>query len=79
MTNRKYYASQSPRGFANEIEVHAFSSVAARNAWVAEHEDDGDVNSAQCGAHAITSKCARKIVGYRGDAATRSYNTIVMH
>lgn len=69
-----YYAAQSPRGFANEIAVHSFATRRARDAWVAEHEDDGDVNSAACGAYAITAKQARKTLSYRGDAATQSYN-----
>lgn len=70
-----YYASQSPRGFANEVGVHSFPSRLARDEWVAEHEDDGDVNSAACGARAITARQAKAIIGsYRGDAATDNYN-----
>jgi hypothetical protein len=72
-----FYAAQSPRGFANEINVRAFASRQERDAWVLAHEDDGDVNSASQGAYAITSKRARAILGYRGDAATQSYNSIV--
>ena len=75
--NRKFYAAQSPRGFANEVEVHSFASRQARDEWVAAHADDGDVNSASCGAYTITSKRAREITGYRGDAATESYNSAV--
>lgn len=75
----KFYAAQSPRGFANEINVHSFSSHQARDAWVSAHEDDGDVNSASQGAYKITSKRARQILGYRGDAATESYNGSVEH
>ncbi len=75
----QFYAAQSPRGFANEIEVHTFPSRKDRNAWVAAHEDDGDVNAASQGAYAITSKRARTILSYRGDAATRSYNATVEH
>jgi hypothetical protein len=70
----RFYAAQAPRGFVNEINVHSFPTRAARDAWVAEHENDGDVNSAACGARTITSKEARVILGYRGDAATASYN-----
>jgi hypothetical protein len=79
MTNRRYFAAQSPRGFANEIDVHSFPSRQARDQWVEAHEDDGDVNSASQGARAITSKRARSIVGYGGDAATESFNSVVEH
>jgi hypothetical protein len=74
-----YYAAQSPRGFANEVNVHTFATKAARDAWVDRHADDGDVNSASQGAYAITSKRARAILGYRGDSATQSYNSAVQH
>lgn len=74
-----YYSAQSPRGFANEIVVHAFPTRAARDAWVSAHEHDGDVNSATCGAYAITAKGARAILWYRGDAITAAYNTMVTH
>lgn len=63
-----YYAAQSPRGFANEVDIHAFSTKAKRDAWVDEHADDGDVNSATMGAYAVTQKEARKIVGYSLDS-----------
>jgi len=74
-----FYAAQSPRGFANEVNVHTFATKAARDAWVAKHEDDGGVNAASQGAYPITSKRARVILGYRGDAATESYNSAVQH
>lgn len=77
--NRRFYAAQSPRGFANECQVHAFPSRAARDEWVAAHEDDGDVNSAALGAWAITGRQARRILGYRGDAATQCYNSALEH
>ncbi len=77
--NRKFYAAQSPRGFANEIDVHVFPSRPARDQWVVEHRNDGDVNSASQGAYTISSSEARKISGYRGDAATRSYNGVIEH
>ena len=77
--SRQYYAAQSPRGFANEVTVHVFKSRGDRDAWVAQHESDGDVNSAACGAYAITAKRARAILGYRGDAATDSYNAAIKH
>lgn len=66
-----FYAAQSPRGFANEINVYSFSSMAARNAWVAEHEDDGDVNSATRGAYAVTRAKAMQIAGHGYDRAGR--------
>ena len=74
-----YYASQSPRGFANEVIAHKFASRAARDQWVDEHRSDGDCNSATRGASACTAAQARKIVGYRGDAVTESYNSMVEH
>ena len=77
--NRRYYAAQSPRGFANEINVHVFGSRLARDLWVDQHADDGDVNSAACGARAISSMHARRISGDRGDAATQSYNSMIEH
>ncbi len=76
---KSYYASQSPRGFANEVFAHKFPSRAARDQWVDEHRNDGDCNSAACGADACTAAQARKIVGYRGDAVTESYNGMVEH
>lgn len=79
LTTRKFYAAQSPRGFANEIVVHVFPSRAARDGWVSAHEDDGDVNSASQGAFVITAPHARKILGYRGDAITQSYNGAIEH
>jgi len=76
MTNhpnrRRYYAAQSPRGFSNEVNYYAFSSKAARDAWVAEHADDGDVNSASRGAYACTKAEALKGGGdgyYNADSA----------
>jgi len=56
-----YYAAHSPRGFANEITVHVFDTRAARDEWVSEHEQDGDVNSASQGARAITAAEARRL------------------
>ena len=76
---RHYYAEQSPRGFANEIEVHKFESRAERDAWVEKHRNDGDVNSASQGASACTADRARRILAYRGDAITESYNGLVEH
>jgi len=78
-TSRHYYAKQSPRGFANETVVHRFPSRAARDAWVDSHRYDGDVNSAYCGAESCTRREADRILGYRGDAVTESYNSYVDH
>lgn len=78
-TARTFYAAQSPRGFSNETVVHQFPSKRARDQWVSEHADDGDVNSAACGAYRITSARAREIVGYRGDELTQSYNSLTFH
>jgi hypothetical protein len=71
-----YYAAQSPRGAANEINVIRFAARATRDQWVEDHKDDGDCNSAACGAYAVTAADARKIAGYKGDAITDSYNTM---
>ena len=72
---KNYYAEQSPRGFANETNTYRFTSKASRDKWVAEHESDGDCNSASQGASAITADRARKNVAYKGDSCTRSYNS----
>ena len=62
---KSYYAEQSPRGFGNEVNTYRFTTKAARDKWVAEHESDGDVNSASQGARAITADQARKNVAFR--------------
>jgi len=72
-----FYAKQSPRGFRNEINVYVFATKRARNEWVDRHDDDGDCNSALCGARICSAKEAKKIAGYRGDAITCSYNSII--
>lgn len=77
--NRRFYAAQSPRGFANEVMIRVFTTRQLRDVWVSAHQDDGDVNSAGCGAYVITSRAARDILGYRGDAVTQSYNAAVDH
>lgn len=74
-----YYAEQSPRGFSNEIVVHAFRERSERDAWVEEHRHDGDVRSAYCGALACTAKAARDILRRRPDALTQMYNSLVVH
>lgn len=73
--SRRYYAAQRPRGFANEVKVYSFSSADRRNRWVDEHEHDGGVNSAACGARRATATEARRICRYSGNASTRSYNS----
>ena len=75
----KYYAAQSPRGFANEIAIHSFPSRASRDAWVTAHADDGDVNSAARGAYAVTAKQARQLLRYSGDAITPSFMSERVH
>ncbi len=56
---KTYYAAQRPRGFINETIVSRFASKRARDAWVTDHENDGDVNAATHGAFAITANRAR--------------------
>ena len=73
---KHYYAVQSPRGFANEVNVIRFADKAARDQWVEDHKDDGDCNSAACGARVCTAAEARRIAGYKGDAITESFNTM---
>ena len=72
---KHWYAEQSPRGFGNEINTYRFKSKKKRDLWVYDHENDGDVNSAARGARSITEKEARSNVAYRGDNATKSYNS----
>lgn len=74
-----YYAVQSPRGFSNELTVHAFATADKRDLWVAQHEHDGDVNSASQGARVISAKEATMILHSAGDSATRMYHAIVAH
>mgnify|MGYP006299486785 CR=1 FL=1 len=61
---RQYYAQRSPRGFANEIVTYACEGKAWRDRFCQ-----------LSGAVPCTAKQARKTVGYKGDAATKSYNS----
>lgn len=70
-----YYAEQAPRGFANEINTYRFATQSGRDQWVSAHKDDGDCNSASQGARTITAAQARGNAGYKGDCATKSYNS----
>lgn len=76
---RNYHARQSPRGFWNEKRVHIFQDRLSRDAWVNEHRSDGDVNSSTCGARPCTAKEALRIINYRGNAITESYNAVIEH
>lgn len=76
---RHYYAKQHPRGFANECDIHRFSSRAERDAWVEKHRNDGDVNSASQGAEECTAAEARRILGRKSDALTEQYNDLIAH
>ena len=76
---RHYYAAQAPRGFANEINVHKFPSRKARDGWVEEHCNDGDVNSAARGAYEITAREARDILGRKSDDVTEQFNSLIEH
>jgi hypothetical protein len=75
--SRHYYTAQSPRGFSNEVNVYRFTSKAARDQWVDEHANDGDCNSAACGAYVVTAAEAHRILRRQGDAVTEVYNTLV--
>lgn len=39
----KFYAAQSPQGFADKMRVHSFTSLTQRNAWVAARENGSEV------------------------------------
>ena len=56
---KTFYAAQRPRGFINETIIVRFTCKSARDAWVLDHETDGDVNAATHGAFAITANRAR--------------------
>ncbi len=79
MTTRHFFARQAPRGFANEIAIHSFTTHADRDAWVEEHRNDGDVNAAYCGAKTCTAGEATEILHRRGNDATRQYIVLVDH
>jgi len=66
----RFYAQQSPRGFANEVITYFFATKASRDKWAEMHKDDGDCNSASQGAEAIKAKQARLNVTCKG-----SYNS----
>ena len=72
---KHFYAEQSPRGFANEIQTYRFTTKAARDKFVADPCNDGDCNSATKGARAINAKQALANVKYAGNATTKSYNS----
>ncbi len=65
----KFYAAQSPRGFANEVYVYAFNTKSLRDLWVGEHCNDGDVNSAYCGAYVVNAATAKRLAGVAHYAA----------
>ena len=74
---RHYYATQSPRGFANEINVWQFASRADRDAWVQIHRTDGDCNSAALGAQSCTVRDAHRILARRDTNVEKFYNMLV--
>lgn len=67
-----YYAEHSPRGFANEINTYRFATKEARDKWLVGIDYTQNVNQS---AGAITATRARKNVRYKGDWATKSYNS----
>lgn len=71
-----FFAAQSPRGFANETIAHGFHNRRQDDEWVEQNQDADD---AACHAYAVTYEEATRIIHYRGDAATQSYNGFVRH
>jgi hypothetical protein len=67
---RHYYAAQSPRGFANEVDVCRFGSKAERDAYAAA--DHWDV-----GTEAITARDARRILARKDNDLTQQYNRLL--
>jgi hypothetical protein len=65
--NRHYYAAQSPRGFANEINIYRFGSKADRVAFVSDH----------FGAETITARDARRILARKDNDLTKQYNRLM--
>jgi hypothetical protein len=72
--SKHWYAAHSVRGFANEVNVLRFTDKATRDQWVREHRHDGGVNSAACGAEAVTAKEAHKVARRKGNVM-RDYDT----
>jgi hypothetical protein len=64
----RFYAAQSPRGFANEVNIYIFSTRSSRDAWVQEHAEDGDVNAASQGAYKVTKREALRPGGEEWNA-----------
>jgi hypothetical protein len=64
-----YYATQSPRGFRNEVNVLGFCSPACRTAYCAESERRADVESALKAAHACTRRAADRRLASNRKAA----------
>jgi hypothetical protein len=60
----RYYAYQSPHGFANEVNVLEFPSASSRDRWVEMHKEDGGVNSASLGA--CSAKEAKRLLKEEG-------------
>jgi len=63
-----FYAQRSPRGFANEIDIHRFRTKAERDAFV---ED------ARTAAEVCTAAEARAILRRKPTAMTDQYNTLL--
>jgi hypothetical protein len=68
-----YYVDHCPRGFTNERIVRGFATKAERQSWLNSFDYD-DVNASAC---AIDFKKARRLIDYRGDDATQSFNCFV--
>ena len=58
---KHYYAANHPRDFANEATIIAFSTKAARDAYVEKHDWSGSRNQRR--VYAITRHRARQMLG----------------
>lgn len=64
---KTYYAQKCPRGFANEVTVYRFTSRLGRDRFVEVMD----------GATVASAADARKLTGWRGDAATENFCRLV--
>lgn len=67
--SRKYYASEKPRGFANEIRTYSFPDKESRDKYLEDHSSE--VHS----PYEVSKREALRNVHYKGDAITESFNS----